>query len=241
MIRLQKYMANAGVASRRGSEAMIEEGQVTVNGKRAEVGMSVDPDTDEVRVAGRLVKPPHNYVYLMLNKPAGCVSTCSDEKDRRTVLDLLKDVPERVYPVGRLDYNTEGLLLLTNDGDFANKLTHPRHSVAKKYLTVIDGDIDDVDVRRLEAGVTIDGRKTAPAVVKVLHREPGRTELMVIIREGRNRQIRKMFEAVGKHATYIKRVAVGPLPLGDLKRGKYRHLSAAEIDKLKRDAARPQG
>lgn len=236
MIRLQKYMASAGVASRRQCEELIRAGKVTVDGAPGEIGMSVDPDKVEVRVDGRLVKPPHSYVYLMLNKPAGCVSTCSDEKDRKTVLDCLGGVSERVYPIGRLDYNTEGLLLLTNDGNFANQLAHPRHSVAKKYLTVIDGDIDDVDVRRLEAGVMIDGRRTAPAVVRVLHREPGRTELMVIIREGRNRQIRKMFETVGKRVTYIKRVAVGSLPLGDLKRGQYRHLSAAEIDKLRRDA-----
>ena len=238
MIRVHKYMASAGVASRRQCEELIQEGKVTVNGRPAELGMSIDPDTDEVRGEGRLVKPPNNHVYLMLNKPAGCVSTCSDEKDRKTVLDCLTGVSERVYPIGRLDYNTEGLLLLTNDGDFAQKLAHPRHSVAKKYLAVIDGGIDDVDVRRLEAGVTVDGRRTQPAVVKVLHREPTRTELMVIIREGRNRQIRKMFEAVGKHVTYIKRVAVGSLPLGDLKRGQYRHLSASEIDKLKQDAAR---
>ncbi|MBD5559630.1 MAG: rRNA pseudouridine synthase [Clostridia bacterium] len=238
MIRLQKFMANAGVASRRQCEELIQEGKVTVNGRRAELGMSVDPDTDRVEVSGRKISLPNNHIYVMLNKPAGCVSTCSDDEGRRTVLDYLDGVEERVYPVGRLDYNTEGLLLLTNDGDFANKMTHPRHSVAKKYLTVIDGSIDDVDVRRLESGVTIDGRRTAPAVVKVLHREPDRTELLVIIHEGRNRQIRKMFEAVGKHATYIKRVAVGSLPLGDLKRGQYRHLSAAEIDKLRHDAAR---
>ena len=237
-MRLQKYKAEAGVASRRRSEDLILEGKVTVDGEVAQLGMQIDPEKQTVRVNGKKIHRPLKPVYYMLNKPAGCVATCSDEQGRKTVLDLLPDVRERIYPVGRLDYNTEGLLLLTNDGNFANLLLHPKHNVDKKYLVVIDGSIDDVDIRRLEAGVHIDKtHRTAPAVVKVLHREADRTELIVIIHEGRNRQIRRMFEAVGKHATYIKRVQIGDLRLGDLKRGHYRRLTAAEVDRLKRNAS----
>lgn len=238
-MRLQKFMAEAGVASRRRSEELIAEGKVTVDGEPATIGMSVDPDTQIVHVSGRRIRRPEKPVYYMFNKPAGCVATCSDEQGRKTVLDYFPDIHERIYPVGRLDYNTEGLLLMTNDGDFAHLLLHPSHNVDKKYLVVIDGTIEDVDVRRLEAGVTLDShRRTAPAVVKVLRREPERTELLVIIHEGRNRQIRRMFEAVGKHATYIKRVQVGDLKLGDLKRGHYRRLTAAEVDRLRHCALR---
>lgn len=236
MMRLQKFMADAGIASRRKCEEFITAGRVLVNGQPATLGMRVDPDRDDVRFDGKLVESSISHVYIMLNKPAGCVSTCSDDKGRKTVLDYLPDIHTRVFPIGRLDYNTEGLLLLTNDGEFANMLTHPRHSVPKKYLVVIEGTIEPIDVRRLQSGITIDGQRTAPAVFRVLHEQPERTELLCIIREGRNRQIRKMFEAVSKKVLYIKRVAIGDLRLGDLKKGQYRRLGASEIDKLRRQA-----
>lgn len=232
-MRLQKFMAEAGVASRRKCEELISAGRVRVNGQTAQIGASVEPG-DVVELDGKRVKPARDSVYLMLNKPGDCVSTCSDDKGRKTVMDYLPPNLPRVYPVGRLDFNTEGLLLLTNDGEFANKMTHPKHSVQKKYLVVIDSSISDLDVRRLESGVTIDGHKTAPAIIKVLNESPKRTELLCIISEGRNRQLRKMFEVVGKNVVYIKRVAVGSLRLGDLKRGQYRYLTSQEIDGLKR-------
>lgn len=232
-MRLQKYMAEAGVASRRKCEAMIEAGRVKVNGQTASIGAVVEPK-DVVELDGRSLRPVRDNVYLMLNKPGDCVSTCADDKGRKTVLDYLPKGLPRVYPVGRLDFNTEGLLLLTNDGDFANKLTHPRHRVQKKYLVVINSTISDLDIRRLESGVTIDGHKTSPAVIKVLNESPERTELLCIISEGRNRQLRKMFEVVGKEVVYIKRVSVGDLKLGNLKRGQYRYLTSQEIDGLRR-------
>ena len=231
-MRLQKWMADAGIASRRKCEEIIRAGRVTVNGSVAELGSSAD-DSDDVRVDGRSVHRRRDCVYLMLNKPGDCVSTCKDDKGRKTVLDYLPEGLPRVYPVGRLDFNTEGLLILTNDGDFANKLTHPRHRVQKKYLVVINSGISDLEIRRLESGVTIDGHRTAPAVIKVLNETPQRTELLCIISEGRNRQLRKMFEVVGKTVVYIKRVAVGNLRLGDLKRGAYRQLTSQEIDGLR--------
>lgn len=232
-MRLQKYMADAGVGARRKCEEMISAGKVTVNGHTAALGESVEPG-DVVEVSGRRIKPARDHVYLMLNKPGDCVSTCSDDKGRKTVMDYLPAGLPRVYPVGRLDFNTEGLLLLTNDGSFANQMTHPKHRVQKKYLVVIEGSISDLDIRRLESGVTIDGYKTAPAIIKVLNESPSRTELLCIISEGRNRQLRKMFEVVGKNVVYIKRVQVGSLRLGDLKRGQYRNLTSQEIDALRR-------
>lgn len=232
-MRLQKYMADAGVASRRKCEDMIRAGRVTVNGEPASVGCTVTA-RDTVEIDGRRIRPARDQVYIMLNKPGDCVSACQDDKGRKTVLDYLPDNIPRVYPVGRLDFNTEGLLLLTNDGEFANRMTHPRHHVQKKYLVVIDGTISDLDIRRLEAGVTIEGRKTSKAVFRVLSESPERSEVLCIISEGRNRQLRRMFEVVGKNVRYIKRVAVGNLRLGDLKRGHYRYLTSQEIDGLRR-------
>lgn len=233
-MRLQKFMAEAGVASRRKSEELIEAGSVTVNGERATIGMSVDEDKDVVEVRGKRIGLPRQHVYLMLNKPSDCVCTCADDKGRKTILDYLpKDLP-RVFPVGRLDFATEGLLILTNDGELANGLTHPSHEVEKKYLAVVDGPVSDLDVRRLSSGVTIDGHKTAPAVFKVLKNGPERSEVLCVIREGRNRQIRRMFEVVGRRVLYMKRVAEGELRLGALKRGQHRRLTAQEVDGLRR-------
>lgn len=238
MIRLQKYMADAGVASRRKCEDLIRAGRVTVNGRTATIGERIEPRKDRVEVDRRTVRPVRDHVYLMLNKPGDCVSTCADDKGRKTILDYLPPNLPRVFPVGRLDFGTEGLLILTNDGELAHELMHPRHRVQKKYLVVIDSGISELDIRRLEAGVTIDGHKTAPAVFKILKETPARSEILCIISEGRNRQLRKMFDVVGKHVVYIKRVAEGSLQLGDLKRGNWRHLTSSEIDALRRTAHR---
>lgn len=168
----------------------------------------------------------------MLNKPAGYVSTCSDEKGRPTVMELVGGIKERLYPVGRLDFTTEGLLLMTNDGQMANILTHPKHNVDKKYLAVIDSSIADEEIKKLEGGVDIDGYRTGRAVFSVLNKGETRTELLCVITEGKNRQLRRMFEAVGKNVVYLKRVGVGELKLGNLKKGAYRRLAVEEIDYL---------
>lgn len=233
-MRIAKFLAAAGVASRRKSEELILEGKVSVNGKIIdELGMQIDPDTDIIKVSGKRIKAPEEKVYLMLNKPVGCVSTCSDEKGRDTVLDYVKDIKARIYPVGRLDFTTEGLLLLTNDGELANTLTHPRHEVGKRYLTIIDDVLTEDDVKKLEKGVFIEGGKTAPARVKILKSAPGRTELTIIIHEGRNHQVKKMFEAIEKNVVFLKRISVGDLNLGTLKKGEYRHLTEEEVSYLK--------
>jgi 23S rRNA pseudouridine2605 synthase len=234
-MRLQKFMAHAGVASRRKCEEHIAQGRVEVNGQTVrEPGYIVDPAVDRVKFMGKPVSMAGRYVYIMLNKPAGCVSTCNDEKGRDTVMRYVKDVSARLYPVGRLDFTSEGLLLLTNDGELANRLTHPRHRIEKKYLAVTDGPLDAGDLDKLAAGVVIDGKKTAPAVFKLLKTSPARSEALCVIAEGKNRQLRKMFDAIGKNVVYLKRVAVGGLKLGNLKKGQYRHLTDAEVAQLKK-------
>lgn len=233
-MRIAKFLAAAGVASRRKSEELILEGKVSVNGKIIEeLGMQIDPETDIIKVGSKRIKAPEEKVYIMLNKPVGCVSTCSDDKGRETVLDYVKDIKARIYPVGRLDFTTEGLLILTNDGELANKLTHPRHEVGKRYLTIINDVLTADDVKKLEKGVFIEGGKTAPARVKILKSEPGRTELTIIIHEGRNHQVKKMFEAIEKNVIFLKRISVGDINLGTLKKGEYRHLTEEEVTYLK--------
>lgn len=233
-MRIAKFLAAAGVASRRKSEELILEGKVSVNGKIIdELGMQIDPEKDVIKVGSKRVKAPEEKVYIMLNKPVGCVSTCSDDKGRDTVLDYVKDIKARIYPVGRLDFTTEGLLLLTNDGELANKLTHPRHEVGKRYLTIVNDVVTADDVKKLEKGVFIEGGKTAPARVKILKSEPGRTELTIIIHEGRNHQVKKMFEAIEKNVIFLKRISVGDINLGTLKKGEYRHLTEEEVTYLK--------
>lgn len=235
-MRLQKFLANAGIASRRKCEEYIAAGRVEVNGKTIrEPGFLVDPAMDEIKYMSRIIKLPDEKIYIMLNKPAGCVSTCSDEKGRETVMRYVKDIPERLYPVGRLDFNSEGLLLMTNDGELANRLTHPKHNVPKKYLTVTDCEITEDDIKKLSGGVIIDkGYKTAPATFVLLNSSPERSEVLCVITEGKNRQIRKMFEAIGKNVKYLKRVSVGDLKLGNLKKGTYRYLSPEEVERLKK-------
>ena len=227
-------MAEAGVASRRKSEELIIEGVVTVNGKVVEeLGMQVDPENDDIRVRRKKISAPEKKIYIMFNKPVGCVSTCQDDRGRRTVLDYMPDIKERIYPVGRLDFTTEGMLLLTNDGELAYRLTHPKHEVNKRYVVIVEGEVTADDVKKLEKGVFIEGGKTAPARVKLLKVTPERSELTIIIHEGRNRQVRRMFEAIEKNVVFLKRISIGSMNLGDLKRGEYRHLTDAEVAYLK--------
>ena len=233
-MRIAKFLAAAGVASRRKCEEIILEGNVKVNGKTVEeLGTQVDPARDDVRVNRKKIELKQEKIYIMFDKPLGCVCTCEDERGRTTVLDYIKSIDERIYPVGRLDFTTEGLLILTNDGDLAFRLTHPSNEVNKRYLAIVDSEITSDDVRKLEKGVFIEGGKTAPAKVKLLKVSPTRTELTIIIHEGRNRQVRRMFEAIGKNVVFLKRISVGDMNLGDLKKGEYRFLTKEEIGYLK--------
>lgn len=233
-IRLQKLLADCGVASRRKSEQLIADGAVKVNGKIAKIGDKVDPYNDKVLVNGQKItartKPKH--YYIMLHKPRGYVTTMSDEMGRKCVAELVRDVPARVYPVGRLDRESEGLLLMTNDGDFANKVTHPAKHVYKVYRVTVRPGITEDQVTQMCVGMTIDGRKTAPAEVRVVQRQEGRCVLEVILHEGRNRQIRKMCEQLGIEVARLKRTAIGQVKLGMLQPGKWRELSQDEVKRL---------
>ncbi len=231
-IRLQKYMADNGIASRRKSEELIAAGKVRVNGKTAAIGDKVDPKYDKVTVSGKRVVKVKKNVYIMLHKPRGFITTMHDEMDRKCVAQLIEDVPERVYPVGRLDRESEGLLLLTNDGEFANALTHPSKHVPKTYRVTVRPDVTKEQLAAFENGIEIDGRATLPAEVRVLDKQEGRVVLEVVIYEGRNRQIRKMCEALGLEVARLKRTKIGSLKLGMLKQGEYRYLSDDEIHGL---------
>ncbi len=227
-MRLQKYIASCGVASRRAAEAMIADGQVEVNGSTVrEMGTQVGPG-DEVTVWGRKIEPEARKRTLAYCKPIGEVTTASDPQGRPTVLDRFRDFPERLYPVGRLDFDSEGLLLLTNDGELTQRLTHPRHEVEKTYVARLSGKVGEEELRLLRSGILLDGRLTAPAEVTVLRCDAFSTELSFIIREGRNRQIRRMAEAVGHEVVALRRVAYGPVTLGTLKRGEWRELTPEE-------------
>lgn len=243
--RLQKIIAAAGVASRRTAETLIAQGRVSVNGRTVtEPGTKADPQADDIRVDGRRVKQPSRLRYILLNKPRGYITTRSDPQQRPTVLDLLEKggVRDYVYPVGRLDYDSEGLLLLTSDGDLAARLTHPRHEVEREYDVQVRGVPDDHDVDRLRRGVVIDGRRTAPAQVKVrkvLEKAAGPQALLSLtIHEGRNRQVRKMCDAIGHPVLRLRRVRIGPLTDTRLKPGEFRDLTPAEVAALKRSAGR---
>ncbi len=235
LVRLQKYMAECGVASRRKSEELIERGKVKVNGHPASIGDKVNPKKDIVTVGGKRINKEERLYYIVLNKPRGYVTTVSDELGRKTVMDLV-DVDARVYPVGRLDKDSEGLLILTNDGSFANALTHPKHNFAKVYRVTVRPSVNDEMLERLRNGIEIDGRKTAPCEVNVITEEEGRVVLEFILREGRNRQIRKMCEAVGLEVARLKRISIGPVKLGMLKTGKTRRLTDNEVKKLLRSS-----
>lgn len=231
-IRLQKHLADCGVASRRKSEELIENRKVKVNGRIASIGDKVDPIRDKVTVAGKIVVPVNKKVYIMLHKPRGFVTTVSDELGRKCVTDLVKDVGVRVFPIGRLDKDSEGLLFMTNDGEFANNLTHPSKHVNKTYRTTVKGQVDDEQLLRLSEGVEIEGKRTLPCDCFVAERKSDRTVLIFIIHEGRNRQIRKMCEAVGLEVLRLKRTEISGVKLGMLPQGKWRDLNEREMKRL---------
>lgn len=237
-VRLQKFMAEQGVASRRKSEDLIRAGKVKVNGHIAEIGMKINPRKDLVTVGKQKLTNVKNrkMIYIMLNKPRGYVTTVSDELGRKTVMDLLPDFGCRIYPVGRLDKDSEGLLLLTNDGSFTNCMTHPSHEYAKVYRVTVRPAVNDEILFNLRNGIEIDGRKTAPCEVTVLTEEENRVVLEFILQEGRNRQIRKMCESQGLEVARLKRISIGPIKLGMLKQGDYKELSEQDVKKLLRSA-----
>ncbi|MDO4543012.1 MAG: pseudouridine synthase [Clostridia bacterium] len=233
-MRLQKYMADAGVASRRACETIISEGRVTVNGVTATLGMSVKVDHDIVEVDGKQIFPAKRKLVILLYKPRGVVCTSSDPEGRKTVQEYIKDIPERLYNVGRLDINSEGLLLLTNDGELANKLMHPRYGVKKTYRAICDGKLTASEIATLTNGVQLEDGLTAPARVFDVAptKEGGNTAFSITIHEGKNRQVRRMVEAVGHRTLRLKRIAYGGLTLGGLKSGQWRYLSKDEIETL---------
>lgn len=232
--RLNKFLAECGVASRRGADQMIADGRVKVNGKVvAELGQKVNIFNDTVMVDDIVCKKNKKCVVIMFNKPKGCVTTKNDEKGRKTVFDYIDITSPRLFPIGRLDYDSEGLLLLTNDGDLANKITHPSFEITKTYIVKVKGEMPENKLAQLRKGVLVDGTLTKRSKVKLLEYENGISRLEVTISEGRNRQVRKMFEAVEREVIFLKRVAVGELRLGGLSRGGYRYLNDYEIEYLK--------
>ncbi len=233
-IRLQKIISQSGMCSRRKAEEMIAQGRVKVNGRTAGLGDGASAK-DIITVDGERIffSEKREKYYIMLNKPRGYVTTMSDELDRRCVTELLSGFPERVYPIGRLDRNSEGLLLFTNDGRFANDIMHPSRHISKTYRVTIRSSVSDEQLVSLAEGVEIDGKKTLPATVNVLAQEKDRTVIQIVIREGRNRQIRKMCEALGLEVARLKRTAIGPVRLGMLKPGTYRELTSEELRALR--------
>lgn len=232
-LRLQKYLAMCGLGSRRKMEEEIANGFVKVNGcVVTTMGSQVDPDKDLVEYKGKPVKPEEEKIYILMNKPVGTVTTVRDEKQRKTVLDLIQ-VPQRVYPVGRLDYTTSGLLILTNDGDFAYRMTHPKHEMTKTYLAKVQGNLQREDWAPMLRGMTVKGVSYRPAQVERLESEKHSTLLKITIGEGKNRQVRNMCEGIGHPVLELTRISLGFLTLGDLKPGQWRFLNSEEVTKLK--------
>ena len=233
-MRLQKFIAECGIASRRNAEKMIESGRVRVNGELVDyMGCIIDPECDTVEVDGRVIKTESKKYYIMLHKPKNYVTTVSDDLGRPTVMHLVQDINARIYPVGRLDFDTSGLLIMTNDGNFANILTHPKHVVNKTYIARVDRPLSEDEIEKLQKGIDLDGVKTAPAKVENIKRPQKGYEVKITIHEGRNRQVRRMLDAVGANVMSLKRISVGSLTLGNLPEGKWRRLSDAEINKLR--------
>lgn len=231
-MRLQKYIAECGVASRRKSEELIKQGRVKVNGITvSEMGVKVS-DEDVVEVDGRRISLEQKKVYIMLNKPVGYISSVRDQFSRNTVVDLIKGVKERIYPVGRLDYDTSGLLLLTNDGDFAFRLTHPKHEMKKTYIAEVEGVPDSNDIESFQNGLRIEDYVTSPAELTVLEKKKSSSMVKVVIHEGKNRQVRKMCDAIGHPVISLKRIAIGDLYLKGLPEGQWRYLKEEEIKML---------
>lgn len=234
IVRLQKYIAMCGVASRRKAEELIEKGVVKVNGEKiTELGTKVEIGADTVMVNGNIIKTEQKNYYIMLNKPVGYVSTVHDQFERPSVLDLV-ELKSRLFPVGRLDYDTSGLLLLTNDGDFTYKVTHPKFQMNKTYIAVIKGGITIAGLNRLRRGVKIEDYTTSPAEVEILEAKDGYTQIKITIHEGKNRQVRKMFESVGCKVVELERISIGDIILGNLPLGRWRHLTSHEVNYLMR-------
>ena len=232
--RLNKYLAECGVASRRGADQVIADGRVKINGKTVtEFGTKVNIYNDTVAVDDVICKTNNKSVVIMFNKPKGCVTTTSDEKGRKTIYDYIDITSPRLFPIGRLDYDSEGLLLLTNDGNLANKITHPSYEITKTYLVKVVGEMPEHKLAQLRKGVMVDGSLTKRSKVKLLEFKDGISRLEVTISEGRNRQVRKMFQAVEREVIFLKRVAIGDLRLGGLSRGGYRYLNEYELEYLK--------
>lgn len=231
-MRLNKFLSNSGIASRRKCDELIEQGKVSVNGKVVtEMGLKINEKKDKVKVEGKDVTLPSSFVYIKLNKPKGYACTASDEKGRKTIYDLV-DCEERLFSIGRLDYDTEGLIILTNDGDFANSVAHPRYQTEKEYRVTCEGEIKESELAVMRKGVVIDGERMPSARVEKLSYENGFTKLAVIIDEGQNRQVRRMFEAIGHQIKLLKRVRIGLVKLGGLKRGEYKDLTEEELNLL---------
>lgn len=231
--RVQKILATRGIASRRKAEEMIIAGRVTVNGKTAVIGMKADHERDHIKLDGKLITEQEPKVYLIFNKPRGVITSISDPEGRRTIMDFLKNVKWRVFPVGRLDYDTEGLILLTNDGELANSLMHPSKKIPKVYLAKVMGLIDNESISRLTKGIMLDEGMTSPAKIRRINNTHNNSWLEITIYEGRKRQVRRMFESVGHPVLRLKRIAINRIYLGDLRAGDFRYLSVEEIKHLK--------
>ena len=234
-MRLQKFLASCSVASRRGAEALIKQGRIKVNGETVtEMGVKIDEENDIVEFDGKRVKPDSKMIYVLLNKPVGFVTTVSDDKGRDTVMELVSDIPVRIDPVGRLDYDTEGLLLMTNDGDLTYRITHPKNNVEKTYVAEVTGNISMNTLVALRNGVYLDGVRTAPAKVEVIGATRYGTKLEITIHEGKNRQVRRMFESVGCIVKRLKRTKEAGLILGHVPLGHWRKLTESEVNMLKK-------
>ena len=233
-VKLQKYFTDCGILSRRAAEAEIENGKVTVNGEVAYLGMRIDPSVDRVVYKGKELRPRRNEkICVMLNKPRGFVTTLSDEKGRQTVSQLVENAGRRLYPIGRLDMDSDGLLLLTDDGELANRLTHPKHEIPKIYRVTVEGNVSAEILERLRSPMTLDGYEIMPVKTNVVKVENGETVLEMRLFEGRNRQIRKMCSQVGLKIRRLSRIAIGDLLLGSLEVGKWRKLTDKELDYLR--------
>ena len=234
MIRLNKYIASAGISSRRNADNLIKAGEVTVNGKVVcDLGTQINEKKDKVKVSGKEVLPMSSFVYIKFNKPRGCVCSAKDERGRKTIYDYIKVENFRLFSVGRLDYDTEGLLLLTNDGEFANMLMHPSFEVEKEYKVTVEGKIQESDLAVLRAGVVVDGERMPKCSAKLLSCDENVSKVSVVIHEGQNRQVRRMFEAIGKNIKLLKRIRIGSVKLGGMSRGEFRDLTSAELCSLK--------
>lgn len=235
--RIQKIIAQAGIASRRAAETLILEGRVTVNGAIAELGMKADPVRDHVKVDGKLITRREPKVYYLFYKPRGVVTSLSDPEGRPTIKDFFANIRLRVFPVGRLDFDSEGLLIVTNDGDFANILTHPSHDIAKVYVVKIRGMVSEDELQRLRVGIRLEDGMTAPAKVKKIRSAENNCWVQITIQEGRNRQVRRMFEQIGHPVTRLKRIAIHGLTVNGLKPGQYRPLTMEEIHEIQEHSA----